>query len=147
MINTLRAVLLLAAAAAPAAAQGGADREAVHRAVLDYVEGFYEGDSTKHVRSIHPNVQKYGFSRAADGTYRGSAMPLADFHAYTRRVREASRAAPASAPKGIEIYDVQDQTAVAKLTAFWGIDYLTLAKFEGRWMVVHVLWQSTPPAR
>jgi predicted lipid-binding transport protein (Tim44 family) len=37
-----------------------ADREAVRRAVLDYVEGFYEGDSVKLARSIRPEVYKYG---------------------------------------------------------------------------------------
>ena len=52
--------------------------------------------------------------------------------------------APATAPKEIEILDVADQTAAAKLTAWWGIDYLQLAKYDGRWMIVHVLWQSPP---
>ena len=50
-----------------------------------------------------------------------------------------------NAPKDIAIYDVQDQTASAKLTAWWGTDYLLLAKENGRWMITHVLWQSPPP--
>lgn len=43
------------------------------------------------------------------------------------------------------MYDVQDQTASAKLTAWWGTDYLLLAKEKGRWMIIAVLWQSPPP--
>jgi hypothetical protein len=39
---------------------------------------------------------------------------------------------------------VLDQTASAKLTASWGIDYLLLAKYDGRWMITHVLWQTPP---
>ena len=50
------------------------------------------------------------------------------------------------APKTIEIFEVLDQTASAKLTARWGIDYLLLARYDGRWMISHVLWQSPPPA-
>jgi hypothetical protein len=47
-------------------------------------------------------------------------------------------------PKKIEVLDYQDQTASAKLTAWWGTDYILLAKLDGRWMITHVLWQSSP---
>jgi len=53
---------------------------------------------------------------------------------------------PASTAKEIALLDVQDQTARTKLTAWWGTDYLLLARHDGRWMITHVLWQS-PPAR
>ena len=52
--------------------------------------------------------------------------------------------APATAPKKVEIFDILDQTASAKLTAWWGTDYLLLAKYDGRWMIPMVLWQSPP---
>lgn len=139
-------VMLLAFAAAPADthAQGSAaDREAVRAAVLDYVEGFYEGDSTKLVRSVAPQVYKYGYG-LRDGEYRGSQMPYDRFMAFARGVREGRNAPPAGAPKDIVLYDVQDQTASAKLTAWWGIDYLLLARQDGRWMITHVLWQALP---
>ena len=44
----------------------------------------------------------------------------------------------------IEIFEVLDQTAAVKLTAFWGIDYMHLAKYDGEWKIVQVLWQSAP---
>lgn len=50
--------------------------------------------------------------------------------------------APADAPKKVEILDLLNQTASAKLTASWGVDYFHLAKYEGKWKIVHVLWQS-----
>ena len=37
-----------------------------------------------------------------------------------------------------------DQTAVAKVYAWWGTDYLTMARYEGEWKIVQVLWQSPP---
>jgi len=30
--------------------------------------------------------------------------------------------------------------------AWWGIDYLQLARYNGKWMIVNVMWQS-PPAK
>jgi hypothetical protein len=123
------------------------DREAVRRAVLDYVEGFYEGDSTKLARSVRPEVYKYGFYKAQDSTrYRGMQMTWPAFFNYARGIKQNNRQAPATAPKTIEIYDIQDQTASAKLTAFWGTDYLLLAKYDDKWMISHVLWQGPLPA-
>ena len=42
------------------------------------------------------------------------------------------------------LLDVLDQTAAAKVTAWWGTDYVLLAKQNGKWMITHVLWQSYP---
>jgi len=61
-------------------------------------------------------------------------------------VRARNRPAPPTARKEIVIYDVQSVTASAKLTAFWGADYLLLGRFDGRWMITHVLWQNAPRA-
>lgn len=129
---------------APAHGQSPGDRDAVRRAVLDYVDGFYLGDSTLHVRSVRPEVYKYGFSRRPDSTYAGMQMTWQGFHNFANRVKASGRPAPADAPKIIEIFEVADQTASAKLTAWWGIDYLLLGKFDGKWMITHVLWQSPP---
>lgn len=141
-------LIALAATLSPAAlAQGVSDREAVRLAVLDYVEGFYEGDTTRLVRSVWPQVRKYGYWRPRpDTAYAGEAMPFAAFMSYAKGVRAGRNRTPAGAPKEIVLYDVQDQTASAKLTAWWGTDYLLLAKERGRWMIIAVLWQS-PPAK
>ena len=146
MRTALLLACLLSSTALPAQTPQSLDnRELVRRAVLDYVEGFYEGDSTKHIRSVRPEVFKYGFWIPRDSTkYQGEQMKWAEFHAYTKRIRDNKRFAPASAPKEIVIFDVLDQTASAKLTASWGVDYLLLAKYEGKWMISHVLWQTPP---
>ena len=131
-----------------AAPDPDADRDAVRLAVLDYVEGFYEGDTTRLMRSVWPEVRKYGYWKAKpDAAYAGEAMPFSDFLQYANGVRTGRNKTPPGAPKDIVIYDVQDQTASAKLTAWWGTDYLLLARQDGRWMITHVLWQSPPPAR
>jgi hypothetical protein len=141
------ALLTLAATNVVRAQSASPDREAVRRAVLDYVEGFYEGDSTKHIRSVMPEVFKYGYFIPRDSTrYVGERMTWPEFHAYTNRVRASGRKTAATAPKEVTIYEVLDQTASAKITANWGVDYLLLAKRDGRWMISHVLWQTPPKA-
>ena len=104
-----------------AQAASAPEREAVRRAVLDYVEGFYEGDSLKLARAVRPEVFKYGFWKARDSTrYAGEQMKYPEFFDYARRVKQNNRQAPPTAAKVVDVYDVQDQTASAKLTAFVG---------------------------
>jgi len=146
-LSLVALALVATAATRTAAAQSPADREQVRRAVLDYVEGFYEGDTAKLVRSVRPDVYKYGFWRGRDSTaYHGEQMQWRAFHDYANRVRTSNRPTPPTAPKEITVYDVQNQTASAKLTAWWGTDYLLLGKYDGRWMISSVLWQSPPVA-
>ena len=119
------------------------DRDAVRRAVLDYVEGFYEGDSLKLARAVRPEVFKYGFWKARDSTrYAGEQMKYPEFFDYARGVKKNNRQAPPTAAKVVELFDVQDQTASAKLTASWGTDYLLLGKYDGNWMISSVMWQG-----
>jgi hypothetical protein len=148
MIRLARVMLVSLVAFVPqlAPAQPVPDREAVRRAVLDYVEGFYEGDTARLVRSVSPEVRKYGYYKAAPGgPYVGEAMPFREFLSYANRIRTGRSRTPPNAVKDIVLFDVQDQTASAKLTAWWGTDYLLLAKDHGRWTILQVLWQSPPP--
>ncbi|MBM4187995.1 MAG: nuclear transport factor 2 family protein [Gemmatimonadetes bacterium] len=140
-------VLLAAPAilAAPVSAQSPADKEGVRAAVLDYVEGFYEGDSTRFLRSVRPEVDKFGFWKNDKGAYQGGGFPWTRFFSFARDVKAGKTKTPPNAPKQIEILDVQDQTAAAKLTAYWGTDYFLLAKYDGKWMIRHIIWQSLPP--
>ena len=145
MRGLLLALAIASGAAAPLHAQSDADRDAVRRAMLDYLEGFYEGDTAKLVRSIRPEVDKFGFWRQRDSTrYVPEGMPWEEFLSYARGVRQRNKPAPATAPKEVIIYDVRDQTASGKVVAWWGTDYILLGKYDGRWMIRQVLWQSNP---
>lgn len=134
--------------ALPAAAQQGldADREAVRQAVLDYVEGIYNVQPKRIERSVSPNLAKLGFYRPPTETaYRpGRSMAFQQLVEIAKTYNKEGKLRK-DAPKDIQIYDVLDQTATVKLTAEWGIDYMHLAKMDGKWMIINVLWQSHPP--
>jgi hypothetical protein len=136
----LLAALLLGASTL--AAQQPADRDAVKRAALDYLDGFYEGDTAKLVRAFRPEMFKFGFWRDSTGRYAGSQMSFAHAIAYAKRVQERNRAPDPTWPRKVELFEVQDQTASAKVTAWWGTDYLLLGKYDGQWQIAHVMWQG-----
>ena len=121
-------------------AQDVSGQKNVRQAVLDYVEGVYNMQPDRIKKSVHPNLAKRGFYQK-DGTYKEAKMTFEQLVELSKTYNKKGMI-PDDAPKSIEIYDVLDQTASAKLTAFWGIDYLQLAKFDGKWMIVNVLWQS-----
>lgn len=119
------------------------DRKGVEMAVLDYVEGVYEADADRIRRSVHENLHKFGFARrSSKDDYRVIPMTFEGLVDLATTWNADGTEIPEDAPKKIEVLDVQDQTASAKLTADWGTDYFHLAKYDGRWMIVQVLWQS-----
>ena len=121
------------------------DRAGVERAALDYLEGFYEGSTDKIRRGVHPEVLKFGFYRESAGeAYQQVPMSFEEMLAFATQVKESGRQPGPDAPKRVEILDVLDQTAVAKVYAWWGTDYLTMARYHGEWKIVQVLWQSPP---
>jgi hypothetical protein len=116
--------------------------EAVERAVLDYVESAYTADPTLVERSVHPRLAKLGFVQE-DGRYVEHPMTFEELVEVVKVFNKDGRIPP-DAPKRVTIYEVLDQTASARLEAWWGIDYIHLAKFDGKWMIVNVLWQTQP---
>jgi len=126
------------------AAQADAEREAVRQAVLDYVEGVYQVDASRIERSVHPDLAKRGFSvKKGETVYTPHVMTFQQLVNLARNYNKDGHI-PADAPKEIVIFDISDQTASAKLTAVWGIDYIHLARYDGKWKFINVLWQSPP---
>ena len=124
------------------------EKEKVARACLNYIEGFYEGDTAKLIAALKPSLHKIGYWKNKttgvydfDGqmTYRG-AMD------YAKDVKTKKNFAKPDAPKKVEVLDVGNTIASAKVTAWWGIDYVLLSKQGGKWIIEQVLWEG-PPAK
>ena len=119
----------------------------VEAAILDYVEGLYLVDSTRIEKSVHPELRKRGYwYNKKEKEYRDNLdMTFEQLRSLSARWNKKGNRVNEKSPKLIEIYDINDRTASAKLTAEWGIDYFHLAKLDGKWMIMNVLWQSIPP--
>ena len=129
----------------PVTAQSAADSAGVRAAVLDYVEGIYRVDTTRIAHSVRPDLAKRGYYVPRGKTeYASEAMTYPELVQVAATWNKAGRINPETAPKVVTILDLLDQTASVKLTAQWGVDYLHLARYDGRWMIVNVLWQTPP---
>jgi hypothetical protein len=119
------------------------DHQLVYAAVEDYVDALYLVQPERIKKSVHPELMKKGFWKPKDKTeYDYSGIMTFDQLVELAGKWNAKGWLAKDAVKKIEIFDVQDQTASAKLTAHWGTDYFQLAKFDGKWMIVNILWQG-----
>ncbi len=135
------AVLLLVLMAKYAPAQ---EKAKVEKACLNYIEGFYEGDTVKLVASLKPSMYKIGFWKNKNtGVYDfDGQMTWQQALNYARQVFEKKNFAKADAPKKVEVLDVGHSIAAAKITAWWGIDYVLLSRQGEKWMIEQVLWEG-----
>src|SRR5688572_7932348 len=126
--------MCLATAAYPVLFFAQSSHDEVTSAVLDYVDAFYYGDTTKIHKSIISSVVKYGYYIPRGKTiYEGEPMSFKEMIDYAAGVRKRGPAPDVEKfPKKIEVFDVQDQTASAKLTAWWGTDYLLLSRLNNK---------------
>lgn len=144
MKRTLALFLLTLALSCAANAQTNEDKEGVRQAALDYIESIYEVNPAKVERSVHPDLTKRGFFlKQGETAYAPLTMTFAQLVELAKSYNKNGRV-PKDAPKEVVIFEVSDQTASAKVTASWGIDYLHLAKYDGKWKIINVLWQSPP---
>ncbi|MGH7452751.1 MAG: nuclear transport factor 2 family protein [bacterium] len=138
--------MLYVTLASIAIAQQTDDREAVRQAVLDYVEGIYNVQPERIERSVSRELAKVGYWREKDGApYAESRMSFEKLMEVAKNWNKNGRVDAKTALKEVMIFEVLDQTATVKLRAHWGIDYMHLAKKEGNWLIVNVMWQSHPP--
>mgnify|MGYP001170077015 FL=1 len=120
------------------------NRALIERACLDYIEGFYEGDTSKLIRCLNPTLYKFGYWQdKKTGKYLPDGnMTWRQAIDYGKRVFEKKNFAKAAAPKKVEVLDIMNSIAAVKVTAWWGIDYILLAKQDDKWMIDQVIWEG-----
>ena len=118
-----------------------ADKTAIKQTALDYIEGWYNGDAERMERALHPDLAKRIVRVSADNKFNRldqmSAMSLVQG---TRR-GGGKQTPKEKQQKDVTILDVFENAASVKIVASDWIDYLHVAKFNGRWVIVNVLWE------
>ena len=130
--------------AQPATKKLPADPEAaaIRATALDYIEGWYEGNVDRMTRAVHPELVKrivateQGASRIENmGATKLIAGVRSGFGKKTPKDKQQ---------KDVTILDRFQNVASVKIVASDWIDYLQVAKLDGRWQIVNVLWEKKP---
>lgn len=135
----LIACALIAAAAAPAAAQSP-DAEAIEAALADYILGFYEGDAGRMVGALHPELHKLRFQSLDGGKAFPDLIGREALAAYAEMRKARGAPVPETPIEKVQVLAVDGDIATARAVSHDFIDLVHLARVDGRWQVVNVLW-------
>jgi putative lumazine-binding protein len=137
--------LTIAGLAGQAQSGASAEKDAVAAAAMDYLVALYEAKPELVARSVHTDLSKRGyFRKKGETTFSSAPMSYQQLYDLAGTWNKDGKRPVATAPKDVVVYEVLNQTASAKVTALWGIDYMHLAKYEGKWKIVNILWQEPP---
>ncbi|UCC80656.1 MAG: nuclear transport factor 2 family protein [Candidatus Zixiibacteriota bacterium] len=121
----------------------GNETESIKKAALDYIEGWYSASPERMERALHPELAKR-IVLNIEGTDNLRAIT-------SERLVEAakSRNEDKEALDKIEceILDAHGDMACVKTVCPDFIDYIHLAKWDGQWKIINVLWEFTPEGR
>jgi hypothetical protein len=134
------------ASPAPAITASAADQAAIRQTALDYIEGWYAGDGDRMARALHPDLAKRMVHPDGAGKSVLDQMGAEKLVQGTRR-GFGKDTPPARQQKDVTILDVFGGAASVKIVASDWIDYLHMARFDGRWVIINVLWELKPGAR
>ncbi len=147
-----RAILTLALTClfvfVPGAAAGEAseaDKAAIKQTALDYVDGFYSSSPERLDKALHPNLQKVTLRQLPDG------KTMLDFNGAAANLKAYAAAGLGGKPADqrkieVTILDVFDKIATVKIDSADFLDYAHVAKIDGQWKIINVLWAPHPRA-
>jgi hypothetical protein len=142
--NVAAPAFLISCLIAPAASgQTQSDSAAIRQTALDYIQGWYTGDAARMERALHPELAKRIVRTDTLGNYRldqQSAMTLV----LGTRNGGGSQTPQADRHDDVRILDIFRNAATVKVDASYWVDYLQMAKWKGRWVIVNVLWELKP---
>jgi hypothetical protein len=147
MIPRYGLLLVLFAGPVGAQAQTAADSSAIRATALDYVEGWYEGNPERMGRALHPELVKRivvsdtATKRSVLQDMGASALVNGTRHGWGKETPKDRQ------QKDVTILDVFGHAASVKAVMADWIDYLQIAKVDGRWVIVNVLWERKPGAK
>lgn len=124
------------------------DSLAIKQAVLDYIESQHTPNPQQMERALHPRLVKRTFWKDKETnkdyireTSAESMVILAE--SYNKKKDKF----PIVPKKEVKFLDIADKTASVKLIADEWIDYMHLAKLNGAWKIINVLWQYHDSSR
>ena len=125
-----------------ASAQSAADSAGITQAALDYIQGYYAGDEARMERALHPDLAK----RIVNTNPNNGRSSLGQMSAM--RLVQISRDKPADPEDqwvdDVTILDIFENVASVRVDAATWIDYLHIARWNGEWKIVNVLWEVRP---
>jgi hypothetical protein len=121
------------------------EEEAITQTALDYIEGSFTGDAARMTRAVHPELHKViPVKMPQTGKTRLDKMGAGMLIEGTR----AKMGLLAEDKRNIEVtvLDAAQDLAMVRVLSARYYDFLQMAKIDGRWRIINVLWVMNPSA-
>lgn len=119
------------------------DEAGIRATALDYVEGYYEGNPDRMERALHPHLAKRIARTDANGRTRVDQMSALEL-VQIIRTGSGKNIPKDKQIKNVTILDVFGNTASVRAEMLEWIDYMHMAKVNGQWKIINVLWEMKP---
>ncbi|WP_111682963.1 histidine phosphatase family protein [Winogradskyella tangerina] len=124
--------------------QDTSDKAQIEATLNNYIDGFYQGDTTKLKAALKPRLYKFGYLKDKEtGEYKyyqhlsyENALKLA------QTLKDQGRTRDETKMRSVKVLEISNHIAAAKVTAAWGLDYVLLSKDDGKWLIEEVIWEG-----
>jgi putative lumazine-binding protein len=127
-----------------ARAQSAADSAAIRATALDYIDGYYSADAPRMERALHNHLAKrlvYSDSAGRSHLVDLTALELVQGTGHHPPIPPGERR------EDVKILDMFGNAAMVKIDATGWVDYLQEVKWNGRWVIINVVWENRPGSR
>ena len=111
------------------------DTDAITATVLDYFEGWFEGDAARMRRALHPDLAK---RRAADELGMTTKSRMVELTEQGEGAQDA-----ADGRVEVVVHDVYKDAATATVHTTTYHEYLHLVRTGEGWRIANALWQPS----
>jgi len=124
--------------------QDTSDKAQIEATLNSYIDGFYKGDTIALKKALKPRLYKFGYWKNKEtGNYEYYAkMSYQKALDFAQKMKDDGNTRDENKIREIKVLDIGKHIASAKVTATWGIDYMTLSKDNGKWMIEQVIWEG-----
>lgn len=116
------------------------DLEAVRATVLDYFEGWFDGDSVRMDRALHPGLAKHALGQEASRSDRLDLTTKDEMVEATTQALGRQRDVPDRAIR-IDVAAVSGDIASAIVHSAVYVEFVLLARTSAGWRITATIWQ------
>lgn len=117
------------------------DSTDIRNTINDFIEGWYEGNAQRMEASLHDEV-------ISKIVYKAQQRDKLGRFSSTRLIELTKNGGGTNVPKSkqrkeIKILEIYQNVATARVLAYDAMEFLHLAKWNGKWKIINILFERT----
>ena len=146
LVALLTGPFLIAGALLSSSKEQPDDHAQVAAVVRDYFEGWYTADPERVARALHPDMVKH-YVEALPSGRQVVQTATRDLMVEMTRAGGGSNTPPERRNIVVGVVEVSGDIAIARASSSQYLEYLSVARCNGQWVIINILWRFQNPPR